>query len=156
MRGAATAIRTAEAGDRDWQIGERGVERAFVAVFRDEGAEYSPRPRQLIDMPMRALVFPHVPREPGAQTAGTVRRSAVEIIAGGKQALALSRLNLERPLKTQPEGIGARSSDGEGGGGAKNHLPRRPPLLPEGKRPIVVLSASLRCLVSRVLQALLL
>lgn len=70
MRGAAAAVGTAEARQRDREPVERGVERAFVAGFENEGAEYLPRQGQLVDMPVGALVFPHMPREPGAQAAG--------------------------------------------------------------------------------------
>lgn len=110
MRGAAAAVGAAEAGDRDWQIVERGVEGAFVAAFDDVGAEQARPSGELVDMPMHALVFPHVPRQSRPQSAGASRRAAIEIIAGGKRRYDFPDANVERRVETQRQRIARRAS----------------------------------------------
>jgi len=66
---AAPAIAGTKAGNRHGQMGEGGDKRAFVSSRHDPGASHSSRFRQQIDVPMRPLGAPHMPRESRPEAA---------------------------------------------------------------------------------------
>src|SRR5208283_6084767 len=116
MAAAGAAVGAAEALNRRRKFFERGVDRAFVAAWKDEGAEDRPGAGQLIDMPMRALLLAHVPRDPGRQSSRSPRRAAIEIEPSRERGSFCAGLHGERRSKRDEQRIGARFARRSGGG----------------------------------------
>src|SRR5208283_2835271 len=124
MAAAGAAVGAAEALKRRRKFFERGVDRAFVSAWKDEGAEDPPGAGQLIDMPMRALLLAQVARDPGRQSSRPPRRAAIEIEPWRERGSFCAGLHGERRSKRDKQRIGARLSRRSNGGSDEDR--RRP------------------------------
>lgn len=107
MRRAARTVGAPKTGDGNGQFRKLGVEDAFASVIDEESAEDAARRGELIDMPMRPLLAPHMAGEPCAQAAGPMGGAAIKIIPCGKPPLDLACANPTRRVEPQPERIGS-------------------------------------------------
>src|SRR5208282_902107 len=79
MGAAPPAVGAAETVERNWPTSEFFVDLALAAAEENPGAKNCSDARQLVHMPMRQLVAPHMTPDPRCCSAAPLGRAAIDI-----------------------------------------------------------------------------
>ncbi len=107
MGAAPSAIGAAETVERNWPAGEFFVDLTLAAAGENPGAKSRSDARQLVHMPMRLLVVPHMTPDPRRYSSGPLGRAAIDIESRREQRALCAGLHPLRLLQLNQQRVGA-------------------------------------------------